>query len=83
MGFAFDGIIGGPIPQPRLDHRRAHLARCLVRGCEPLRGEPLLLGVGPHRGYADRHIRWPERGRAGFGDPPPGGIRQHRQRANV
>ena len=67
------------IPQPRLDHRRAHAAALGVAGGEPFGRKALSLRARAHRGDGDRDIGRAESGDPRLRDAPPGGVRQHRQ----
>ena len=82
-GFTGAREIAGPVPEPGLDHRRAPVAAGLIRGQEALRRKARRPPSGPHRGDGHRAERRAEGGGAGFGNAPPRGIRQHRQRADV
>ena len=83
MGLTFEREIARPIPQPRLNHRRAAVFADLVRGQKPLWRKAFAMSTCAKGGQGDGHIGRTEGGRARFRYASTGGIGQNRKRGSI
>ena len=83
MGLTFQREIAGPIPQARLNHRRATFSADPVRGQQPFWRKAFSMATRPERCQGDRDIGRAEGGCAGFRNTSAGGISQNRQRRDI
>ena len=81
--FAGTREIGGAIPEPGLDHRRAAINRGGMRGGKALRCKGFSLPIGTDRGQGHRHEGRAIGGGSGLGNGAACGIGQQRQRADI